>query len=220
MTDLLLESAPLARAKAADVCGAGYPDEGGCAWYHGVWQYFRLLGVVSAPDRHAGFFRDTLGALFAARADARLLISGTADYGLLALVLAIPGADTASITVADRCETPLFLCRWYAERAGHTIATTATDITALEAIEPFDALCCHSFLSQFRPSERPALMASWRRVLRPGGQVITNTRLDPAWREERSGFSPAQVAAFARRVAEAAKATETPGLETAELKAR
>lgn len=43
-----------------------------------------------------------------------MLISGTADYSMLAhLLQAYRNVEAAvHVTVLDRCETPLYLCRW------------------------------------------------------------------------------------------------------------
>jgi len=42
--------------------------------------------------------------------------------------------------VVDRCDTPLALCRWYAERAGFEIDTRASDILRFQDAQGFDAI--------------------------------------------------------------------------------
>ena len=54
------------------------------------------------------------------RGPRRVLISGAADYSILAYVLWAcreNGLD-AEVTVLDRCDTPLLLNTWYAEQGG------------------------------------------------------------------------------------------------------
>lgn len=198
------ESAPLARREADRLCHPDGPDRQGCAWYHGVWQYLRLLGVAAAPSRNAGFFLDTFEALAREGDFHRVLISGTADYSMLAYVLQAyrNGGATPLITIVDHCETPLYLCRWYAERLSQTIATHAGDILAFAPAddELFDAVCCHSFLSKIPPTQRNGLIATWKRALRPGGKIVTNTRLNPSWSEQAAGFTPRQITAFRDQV--------------------
>lgn len=47
---LLGQSAPLAFDWAARYCAAS------CRWHHGIWQYLRILGLVSSAARHRDFF--------------------------------------------------------------------------------------------------------------------------------------------------------------------
>src|SRR5690606_33228395 len=135
------------------------------------WQDLRLLGIKTTPADHFVFLDEVVSETLSA--PARVLIAGSADYSILAQLLAIDRHGAARITVTDHCETPLFLCRWYAERQGAAIETTVSDAVAFAADEPFDLICAHSFLSYFAPQRRPALMARWYDLLRPGGRVVT-----------------------------------------------
>ena len=214
------ESAPLARREAARLCRADGPDRQGCAWYHGIWQYLRLLGVAAAPSRNAGFFLDTLEALARDGEFQRVLISGTADYSMLAYALQAyrNGGATPRITVVDQCETPLFLCRWYAERLSQTIEIHTGNMLDFTPDDAFDVVCCHSFLSRIPPTQRAGLIAAWKRALRPGGKVVTNTRLNPSWSEQASGFTPEQIAAFRDQVyEEAVKQSDTLHIDPEEI---
>jgi len=185
-----------------------------------MWQYLRLTGLVGSIESRASFYAGALerveeqgerappgkspgpsrsprtpttgtGAL-------RVLLSGTADYALLALVargLCKRGVVPA-VTAIDLCGTPLALNRWYAERAAVRLETVHTDILHYRAAQPFDAVCTDNFLGRFPAAERDALTAKWRESLHPGGVVITASRLRPEATEERLGFSPRQVQAF------------------------
>jgi len=216
----LAVSAPLARTWSRTLCTD-------CGWYHGLWQYLRLFDIASTPPRHAAFYREALGALSAA-GHRRVLIAGSADYAMLALVLWACG-KTVDVTALDRCETPLALCRWYADRTGATIATTRADLMrdggapepafALRATAGlpaealakagegrFDAICTHSLLGRFAPAERPVLAASLRRRLREGGKLVTVNRIAPRSAAETVGFGPEEARAFRDRVVAAARA--------------
>jgi len=118
---------------------------------------------------------------------------------MLALAHGALGAR-AQITVVDRCETPLMLNRWYAARAGASIATARADILELREAQAYDAICTHSFLVLFSPEQRRALLARWRGLLRPGGKVVTVVRLREADDGDFTGFSPAQAQAFLAEV--------------------
>ena len=214
------ESAALARRKAAELCPAGNSEHLDCTLFHGLWQYFRLFGLASTPARNAGFFMNTLESLARDGGYSRMLISGAADYSMPAHVLqAYRNVEAAvHVTVLDRCETPLYLCRWYAERMSVTMDTCVSDILDFAPEDRFDVTCSHSFLARFAPPRRKNLMAAWHRILRPGGKVITNSRLNPAAPDDGTGFSPDQVTAFRDRVYRAAvKHRDALGIDADEI---
>jgi SAM-dependent methyltransferase len=114
------------------------------------------------------------------------------------------------ITVIDTCETPLHLNRWYAERAGCSITTERCSVFDYAPPAPFDVVCTHSFFGMFSPPERPRLIASWRRLLRTGGRLVTAHPLRPWGPDEPQRFSAEQEASF--RAAVSARAAELAGL--------
>jgi SAM-dependent methyltransferase len=189
-------SAPLALELAPRLCRAT-GDGDNCAWLHGFWPCLRLAGLAATPDRHVVFYGSALGAL--GDAVPAVLISGAADQGMLACVLsALP---RARVTVIDSCDTPLHLNRWYAGRAGAGIETARSSVLDYAPARPFDAVCTHSFFGQFARAERPGLLAAWRRLLRPGGKVITAHPLRPFGGDEPNRFTPQQEQTFRERIA-------------------
>src|ERR1700754_3275813 len=78
-------SAPLAWRLAGELCWRG-PEGARCDWFHGIWQVLRLLGLNTTPEHHAAFFCDALDRL-PAGSSPRVLISGSADYSMLAQLL-------------------------------------------------------------------------------------------------------------------------------------
>ncbi|HKX39391.1 MAG TPA: class I SAM-dependent methyltransferase [Burkholderiales bacterium] len=112
----------------------------------------------------------------------------------------------ASVTVLDRCATPLALNRWYARRQEIRIATKCTDILDYRPRRRFDVICTHSFLGQFPPRRRARLIAHWYEMLEPGGLVLTINRLRPGAPPGRLGFSRAQADSFEALVGERQRA--------------
>lgn len=221
--DLLGVSAPLADKMALTLCRARPGAAEDCAWYHGFWQYLRLFGLAATPYRDGAFFDATLGALARDGGFPRILVSGTADYAMPAVVLrAYRGAGAEpEITAVDVCETPLFLCRWYAQSVAAALRTHATDILDWTPDAPFDAICTHSFVARFPPALRQPVLSKWRNLLRPGGKVVTTTRVDPSWTQDRARSTPDQVRAFRDRVfQEASKRRERLGLDPEEMARR
>jgi hypothetical protein len=194
----ILQSAPLARRVAPELCRMDPATGENCSWYHGFWQYLRALGLITTPEHHSEFFREAFGAVAGASAHPRILVSGAADYSILAHVLWACRQHRAqpSITVIDMCETPLFLNRWYAERVGCDVATHRADVLEFEAPEAFHAICAHSFFGRFLPESRVSLAAAWHRLLKPGGAAIAVNRVRSGAARDRVGFSPEQARAF------------------------
>jgi SAM-dependent methyltransferase len=192
----LRASAPLARLLSLEWCR-------GCGWLHGFWQCLRILALAADPPRHAQFYDEALGAACTSGGPLRLLVCGAADYSMLAHALAACRARgiEPQIAVIDTCETPLRLNRWYAERVGCRITTKRRSVLDYAPPAPFDVVCTHSFFAMFRPVERPRLIDSWRRLLRPGGRLVTANALRPWGPDEPNRFSAEQARSFQAAVA-------------------
>lgn len=209
LAEPLLESAALTWQLSRSSCAVDPAAGESCRWHHGLWPWLRLMSLATSPARFATFY----GAAFAREiphgAAARVLLSGAADFELLAQVARAFAARGAvpELTAIDLCETPLAQSRRYAERAGLRIATQRTDVLDYSAERPFDAITSDSFLGQFPPQDRERLIARWAALLRPGGAVITVNRLRPnADPERRVGFSAEQARDFVAAVSQAARA--------------
>ena len=69
------------------------PEANTCSWYHGTWQYLRLLDMVAVPGWHSDFYMEALSSLLKKKPTADVLISAAADFGMLAtLHLAVEAA--------------------------------------------------------------------------------------------------------------------------------
>jgi hypothetical protein len=212
----LEESAPLAWRLAPQLCYTDPASGENCAWIHGLWQYLRLMGLVTTPQHHAEFYRKAFSAVTNGLSSPRVLISGTADYSMLAHVLAAFRGREPRITVADRCDTPLRLNQWYAARLACEIRTRRCDILELADDDPYDVVCTHSFLGQFSPLRRVELLGKWRQLLCPGGLAITVNRIRPSASPAQLGFAPDQARAFRDVVMRKARALRLDPVELAE----
>lgn len=169
-----------------------------CSWLHGFWQYLRLMGLAAAPERHADFYAGAFDRVADENRAPRVLVSGAADYSMFAHALASFRARgiEPDVTVIDKCDTPIYLNRWYAERMSCKIATHRRTVLEFSASPGFDLICTHSFFGQFPRGQRPALIAAWRGLLRPGGVVVTANPLRPLGPDEPNRFTPDQAEAF------------------------
>lgn len=166
------ENLPQLAAQAADVakklCGT-------CQSYHLLWPYLRLIGV---PGGIEGGESDLNSAIAHAVTNGRrdILIAGAADTGLLSVVArATVGLET-NITVLDRCETPLELCRRFASRWALKVGALHTDLREFSVQSSFDIVVAHHLLTFIAPNDRFDVMSRLRRSLRPDGRLILRFR--------------------------------------------
>jgi len=240
LADPVLESAEQMAAIAPVACVDGYGGHR-CSWYHGAWQYLRLFDMVSSPSWHEDFYRKQLlhllnehahGDQQAGQSEAvrpedfetagnhpRVLITGTADYSMLAYVIeawrrteaaVAEGLPDPEIDVLDICPTPLLACRWYAKNiAKYPISTHEVDIRnesmvrrLLDDRGSYHVIATDAFLTRFDHLEAKQVLENWWKLLAPGGQVITTVRLHS---EDLPGDGPDEVTEFAMRARESAR---------------
>jgi len=186
--ELLVESAPLADLWSKSECR--FKPKGGmeewakenrlepenCGWYHGTWQYLRLLDMVAVPHWHRDFYNRALGGILRQKPNANVLISAAADWGMLATLheaIQITGANP-DIVIYDICKTPLKGCEWYADRHGLSIKTRCANIITDYIVEaPFDLIVTDEFLSVLKTEYKPLIAKRWNELLKPGGAVVT-----------------------------------------------
>ena len=188
--------AKVARSLAPSLCRTG-----GCGWYHGVWPALRGLGLVATPYRHEAFFDDALGAV-AARGGRRVLVSGAADAAMAAIVhgaFADRGV-TASLTVVDRCATPVRVVEDWGARHGVDVVGLVGDVLADHVeLGHHDAVCTHGLLSIVDRQHRAHLAARWAAALAPGGVVATTVSLSSSDAPDPTGFDAAALEQFAEQ---------------------
>jgi SAM-dependent methyltransferase len=195
--EALADAARSAHSLAARHCQPAEGADPGCAWYHGSWPVLRALGLFHSLRSDDDFLVPAIAAAIRDGAR-RVLVSGAADAGILARVLAAcPAGVTLDITVLDRCGTPLELNRRYAARFGLDIATLREDILGHAPARPYDLVCTHSFLTFFDADDRQRLVRRWFELLTPGGSVVTAQRVRPGEKELITRYPQAEVAALA-----------------------
>jgi len=215
----LFETAPLAWAEAPRLCHRDPATGDTCVWYHRVWQYLRLLGIITSVRTNSDFLIRTFRDCARTREHGLALISATADYSMLAhLNYAYAQEHQAlDVTVVDRCRTALLLNRWYAERCELALKTSCADVLEYASDSPFDLVCAHNFVGRFELEGRRRLISRWHALLRPGGLVVTTQRIRPNSREHRSCYTDDQARALSERVASIARTHSNLGVDSDEL---
>jgi ubiquinone/menaquinone biosynthesis C-methylase UbiE len=180
---LLLESIFQMNEISNLYCEGSYLATNDCNWYHGAWQYLRLIGLVSTPKWHENFYQNSLDTSLHKCEKAVVLISGTADYGILEQLYNTRCINNISdVTVMDICESPLKICRWYHEKFGPSDvnfnAVKRDIMNNMTAENSQDIIITDAFLSRFSRDKRVTIVNQWFRILKPGGHVITTLRVE------------------------------------------
>lgn len=150
----------------------------GCKPYHKTWSYLRLFERGGALPVGEAFYREELEQVVA-RAGKRVLLSGAADTGLMALVVKVFAelGVAPDITLVDRCGTVIEQNQLFAETLNLKAEFFVGDICDFCA-EPFDFIFAHSFLLFFPDKEKIGVLArTWRRLLKDDGIVLSSDHM-------------------------------------------
>jgi len=179
LDETLKISAPIVWELAPRTCVKNLSDNHDCTGYHRLWQYLMLWGVTTSMRPESTRFIEDFRELARGGEFRNIFISATADYNMLAHVLSAYQAEAApvDVTVLDICETPLVANRWYAEHMGASIETIQADIYKYEPTRLYDVVTTHSFFLWVSLAQQNRLIKKWHEMLRPGGKLITSTRL-------------------------------------------
>ena len=207
-----VDDAALARRTADATCRRDPATGETCAWYHGLWQDLRAIGLGSGVAHQTRFFTDAFAIVAEATRAPRVLVAGAADAAIVTAIFAACDALGVAprVTVLDRCDTPLAMNARFAARAGRPIATIRADVFEHAPRETYDAIVAHSFVGYFVPETRGTLVAQWASMLRPSGSLAIVNRVRAGNPDAPMTFDPRESAAFCAAVEERLWATLSP----------
>jgi hypothetical protein len=184
LPSLALEGYQLARRYCVD-----------CTDYHASRGFLRATGLTYGASKDFGVLAPHFAGL---PPSARILLAGSGDTGQLTLVANALEGKRPKITLVDRCETPLLLCRSLANQHGIDLKTYRRDITDLTDLEPFDAILAHNFLSFFEAPDRSAVVHALAGALDVGGAlfIVQRTQANNSRHQEKRERIPSAVSAF------------------------
>ena len=201
--ELLTESSHIMYELSKKYCTHDYVDENfGCSWYHSAWQFLRVLNCVSAPQWHYDFYKSAIGNAVKEKDSIKILISGTADYSMLHLIVyTVTEYDKkVQIDIVDKCVTPLEICKWYERiirkdeepisslalpktkrdlfKKNVTIRYENNDIFRLDnRFSNYDIICTDAFLTRFEKAQASRVINLWKHSLCKDGLIITTVRI-------------------------------------------
>lgn len=115
-----------------------------------------------------------------------IVIAGAADTGILATcahAAASMGTGVLSrcrFTILDRCNSPLALCREFADRHALVARATQVDLAAIGQDFAADIIMVHSLLRFLSQQQQLALLRKLDTWLKPGGRIILSQSIRPA----------------------------------------
>lgn len=175
----LIESAPIFfDLVKSNTCK--YYDGTSFDWYHRSWQYLRIFNKVSTPTWHIKFYSEILFKYLSN--NSKILISGTADYSLLAIVIEVSKRlkIEPDITVIDICPAPLKICQWYAEKKDISITTSVFDVLEnySQIEQSYDVVITDAFLTRFKSEDKLKILNYWNNCIVNKGIIVTTARID------------------------------------------
>lgn len=170
-------SAPIAYEAALALCEGA--EGHGCRGYHAVWQYLRLADVWPSIRIDGPLFVAAAERLATEGPLDQMLVSGSADYSMLAHIAhgAKRGGAAPAVHVLDRCATSLQMNAWYGAERGIAVHTVQTPVMDFQPDGLYDFIATHTFISLQSPDDRPMLFRKWGEWLRPGGRLCFSDRV-------------------------------------------
>lgn len=145
-----------------------------CGGYHRVWGTLRAAGVVGGTEPDRLVLEPLLADLL--RPGARVLAAGSADPGVLHMIVAAARDRPISVRVADLCGTPLEVISRLQPYPYATVTTDLLDLTRLEDEGLWDVIVSHSMLPFLPVAARAPVLGRLKRALAPGGRLVVAVR--------------------------------------------
>lgn len=147
-----------------------------CRLYHQNWSMTRFLQTGFELPTHANFFIEKIRHRCEEYGEQKILISGSADTGLLATVyeaIAKTHLDVKKldITLIDRCATVIEQNRLLAKKLGINLQLLCGDLLSTP-LEHYDIILAHHFINFFSNEQKPKLFQIWSKALANRGTLL------------------------------------------------
>lgn len=145
-----------------------------CGGYHRVWGTLRAAGVVGGTAADEAILAPLLSGML--KPDGRVFLAGSADSGLLDLVVRAAGQIPLKVEVADLCATPLAVIEQVRRPTAIDVSTRRLDLADLEDEGQRDLILSHSMLPFVPQTQRLEILVRLRRALAPDGRLVLAAR--------------------------------------------
>jgi hypothetical protein len=139
-------------------------------FYHALWGSLRLAGLNNTMKGEAPILASLLAPYL--RDNARVMIGGSADPGVLCGIGRIYSPHMPAFTVIDKCRAPLALIREFAAARGLACRSLKRDLLELDGSETWDQIVLHYTPDFIEPRLRGPLFRSLAASLAPGGILV------------------------------------------------
>jgi hypothetical protein len=143
-------------------------------YYHHLWGLLRASGAMKGLNSEQQTLSDAMTPFI--RPNARVLIGGSADVGVLCALGRIYGPAQPAFTVVDKCRSPLELIREFASAKQFQCRTLNLDILDLDGSEKWDQIVLHYTANFVDEDHRYKFLAGVARALEPGGTLICSVK--------------------------------------------
>jgi len=138
--------------------------------YHSLWGALRAAGVSTGLKSEEPLLASLIYPFI--RDNARVMIGGSADPGVLCAVGRIYSPSRPRITVIDKCRAPLELIREFTAIKGLACRTLNLDLFDLDGSEQWDQIILHYTPDFMEPKIHGRLFRTLARSLASGGTLV------------------------------------------------
>ena len=165
-------------------------------YYHAVWGSLRIAGINDTMKGETPLLTELMSPHM--RDDARVMIGGSADPGVLCGIGRIYAPRIPTFTVIDKCSAPLALIGEFAAAKGLACRTLHRDLLELDGSEQWDQIVLHYTPDFVDARLRRRLFVRLASALAPDGILVCAAMTGAAIPQERR--SEMEAAYFARAV--------------------
>ena len=138
--------------------------------YHALWGSLRAANVSNSLRAEEPLLASLIAPLV--RDNARVMIGGSADTGVLCTIGRIHAPSLPTITVIDRCRAPLELIGQFTGAKGFACRTVNFDLLELDGGEQWDQIVLHYTPDFLDPRIHGRLFRSLALSLAPEGALV------------------------------------------------
>ena len=142
-------------------------------YYHTLWGALRIAGLNNTMKGEGPILTSLMAPYL--RDDARVMIGGSADPGVLCGIGRIYAPRMPRFTVIDKCRAPLALIKEFAAANDVACRTLHRDLLSLDGSEQWDQIVLHYTPDFMDAPDRAPLFRCLAASLAPGGTLVCAT---------------------------------------------